>query len=162
LMHIDPNCKEYNDINVINLSLSDDIIEIFSGSEYRYQRKAFIFDDINYDSLTKKERIQLNSLLKYISSHCRTDIYYVIHRISDVPLSLRSRFNNIIVFKTQDTISPKTLYNQVGTIIDLGDLIKIIKKHLLRPFDFILFKLNPVNKIFLFNEKHHGSQLIKD
>jgi hypothetical protein len=162
LMHPDPDNKEYTDMDIIRVSLSDNLIDIFSKSDYRYDKKVFIFDDINYDELTKKERITLNTLLKFISSHCRCDILYVIHRITDIPISLRSRFNNIIMFKTCDAFTSRVLYNSISYLIDRDDIKSIMNTYLKRPYDFILFKLQPINKIFLYNDDNHGVLMIKD
>lgn len=103
LVHFDPYSRDYEDADVDvledgELPQNDDIDASM--------KNLIIFEDINYDSLTKEQKLDLASLFKYVSSHKNCNIIWSCHDpVTGIPPSIRRLANLYIIFQLPDLSS---------------------------------------------------------
>lgn len=78
------------------------------------EKKIIIFEDLPYESLTKEDKIKLNGILKYSTTHKLLSVIWTTHDFSSVPPSVRRLFNVFVVYKIPDMQSIRQIGIKAG------------------------------------------------
>jgi GTPase SAR1 family protein len=155
LFHIDEYTKEYNDVNHIKYKFDNDYIEVFCNSEYRNEKKIYIFDDIDFRNLKKDIKNHFYKLLSYGCTHCNLTVVFVCHDILFLPSEYRRQFDYVFLYRIPDETSKRTTFNSFSGVISKKNFIKIENEYMPRPYDFIMMDIKN-QKAYLFNKDYYG------
>lgn len=131
LVHFDPYSKDYEDADVTVLEDGElphnDDIDV-------NEKNLIIFEDINYESLSKEQKLDLASLFKYVSSHKNCNIIWSCHDpVTGIPPSIRRLANLYVIFRLPDVSSLSTIGSKCG--INANDFQDIFKNFIKKQHD---------------------------
>jgi ABC-type cobalamin/Fe3+-siderophores transport system ATPase subunit len=111
IMHCAPDkTREYDDIDV---KLLDEIPEISSwtGDEIK---TLCIIDDLDLKSLSKEQKMRLDRLFGYVSTHNNVSVIFASQQFHNIPSNIRRCCNIINIWKSNDSLDMKTISKKVG------------------------------------------------
>jgi len=118
VFHLDPNTKEYSDIECELYSQIPNIQALIDGID-RNIRNCIILEDLPLKTLTPKERQSLDRMVGYVSTHKNTSILCSCQDPFNSPASLRRMANILVLWKSPDMKSLKALINQMNIPSDV-------------------------------------------
>jgi hypothetical protein len=123
--HFDPdNSTEWDDVDAKMLTEFPDP-KGFDGSK----KKLLIFEDCNLKSMGNEYRAKLNRIFGYTSSHCNLSVAITAQNPYDIDCSIRRMTNLIVLWKSHDIASLKSLASRTGL---KGSHIEFIMIYLLK------------------------------
>jgi hypothetical protein len=81
-------------------------------------KKAVVLEDIDFLSMSKLQRGNLDRLLGYVSSHKQTSIFITCQNFHNIPASVRRMCNFFVLYKTNDLTDYNNIAKKVGISID--------------------------------------------
>lgn len=133
--HFDPEgSSEWEDIDAITMTDFPDPLQFD-----RDKKRILILEDLNIKNLSNDNRAKLNRLFGYTRSHCNLSICITTQSPFDIDPNLRRMCNLIVLWKSPDMNSLKTLASRTGL---KAKHIEFIMLYLLKqPHDSLMIDL---------------------
>lgn len=94
VIHVDEDTQEYDDIDCTVLTT---ILDLPDNSDFedKTEKSLIIIEDLDYDSMNKKERSKLSYLMRYMCSHYGICLIITTQNVFMVPCGVRRRMCQI-------------------------------------------------------------------
>ena len=136
LCHFDNLSRDYEDTDVETFDNDFPRNDDIDGS----QKNLIIFEDLNYDGLSKEQKNDLASLFKYVSSHKNCSIIWTCHDLTTGLAPCIRRLANIyVLFKLSDMSTLNHIGQKCG--MTSKDFMEIFKEYIKQPHDNLCIDL---------------------
>lgn len=134
VLHADPEAKEYEDIE------AEVVQEIPHFSDWDgLQKTAFIIDDSEISNLSKEQKINLDRLCGYCSTHKNISVFISTQDLFSIPIIARKCSNVIFAWRVLDLDQLNTIGRRCG--LKKGELLFLFDKLGARQHDSICIDL---------------------
>lgn len=133
--HFDPDSSsEWDDVDAKYLTEFPD-----PKSFDRNKKRLLILEDLNLKQMGKEDRAKLNRLCGYTRSHCNLSVAITAQNPYDLDASIRRMANLIVLWKSADMNSLKTLASRTGL---KASHVEFVMLHLCKqPHDSLMIDL---------------------